>query len=452
MAYEFKLPDIGEGLHEGELLKWLVKVGDVVKEDQPLFEVQTDKAAVEITSPVSGKVAQLHGKEGEIVHVGHPIVTFDDGTSAGGPTVSDVHTAIETTPAGTEPKAEATTTAAPAAAAPAAGERNLSTAGETAAGAHLGKVLSTPAVRKYAREQGVNIATVAGTGKAGRVTREDIDAAKSGKTAAPAAAAAPAEAAAPAATAAAPAAAARPAAQPLPVGANEERIPLKGIRKIISERMTFSKQTIPHVTIVNEVDMTDLVAFRKKVKVLADKKGIKLSFMPFFFKALTTALKEFPYLNASIDDATNEIVLKKHYDMGYAFDTEAGLLVPVIKNADQKSLFTIAKEMQDQIERGKAGKLAADELKGSTFSISNLGSIGGLFFNPVINHPEVAILGVGTTQQRPVVRDGEIVIRSMMYLSLSFDHRLIDGALAARFLARVVELLSNPDQLMMEAM
>lgn len=447
MAYEFKLPDIGEGLHEAELLQWLVKEGDEVKEDQPLLEVQTDKASVEITSPTSGKVSKLHGKVGEILHVGSVVVSFGEGGAAALPDDPAVDKAAAATPAGADVKVEAVPAAAPAAAA--AGERTLAVAGETAAGAALGKSLATPAVRKYAREQGVEIATVPGTGKAGRVTREDIDAVKSGKVAAPAAAA-PAPAAAAPAAAAAPVA--RPAAQPLPVGANEERIPLKGVRKIIAERMSFSKQTIPHVTIVSEVDMTDLIAFRKKVKVLAEKKGLKLSFMPFFFKALTTALKEFPYLNASIDDAAGEIVLKKHYDMGYAFDTEGGLMVPVIKNADQKSLFTIAKEMQEQIERGHAGKLAPDELKGSTFSISNLGSIGGLFFNPVINHPEAAILGVGSTQERPVVRNGEIVIRSMMYLSLSFDHRLIDGALAARFLARVVELLSNPDQLMMEAM
>lgn len=444
MAYEFKLPDIGEGLHEAELLQWMVKEGDEVKEDQPLLEVQTDKASVEITSPVSGRVAKLHGKVGEILHVGSVVVSFGDGQSAALPNDPAVDkAAAEAKATGTEVKVEAVTTAAPAAAA--AGDRNLGTAGETAAGLALGKALSTPAVRKYAREQGVDIAAVAGTGKSGRVTREDVEAFKSG---------APAAAAAPAATAAAPAAApvARPAAQPLPAGANEERIPLKGIRKIIAEKMVQSKLTAPHVTIVNEVDMTDLVAFRSKVKEMATKKGIKLSYMPFIFKALTTALKEFPYLNASVDDAAGEIVLKKHYDMGYAFDTAGGLMVPVIKNIDQKSLFTIAKEMGEQIERGKANKLTADELKGSTFTVSNLGSIGGLFFNPVINHPEVAILGVGETQERPVVRNGEVVIRKMCYLSLSFDHRIIDGALGARFLVRVIELLSNPTQLMMEAM
>jgi pyruvate dehydrogenase E2 component (dihydrolipoamide acetyltransferase) len=445
MAYEFKLPDIGEGLHEAELLQWLVKEGDTVKEDQPLLEVQTDKASVEITSPVSGRVAKLHGKVGDILHVGSVVVTFDDGTGAAMPDNPECEAATAAANATKEePKAQADAVAAPAAAAaaaPAAGAVTLTP----------GKVLATPAVRKLARTLGVDLAQVPGTGKGGRVTREDVLKFKEGGAAA---VAAPAAAAAP--TAAAPAASVAPVAaapaQPLPVGANEERIPLKGIRKIISERMVHSKHTAPHVTIVNEVDMTELVAFRAKAKEMAAKKGIKLSFMPFIFKALTTALKEFPYLNASIDDATQEIVLKKHYDIGYAFDTEAGLLVPVIKDADKKSVFAIAKEMQDQIERGKAGKLGADELKGSTFSVSNLGSVGGLMFTPVINHPEVAILGVGETQDRPVVRNGEIVIRKMCYLSLSFDHRLIDGALAARFLARVIELLSNPTQLMMEAM
>jgi pyruvate dehydrogenase E2 component (dihydrolipoamide acetyltransferase) len=184
---------------------------------------------------------------------------------------------------------------------------------------------------------------------------------------------------------------------------------------------------------------------------MAAKRDIKLSFMPFIFKALTAALKEFPYLNASVDDAKQEIVLKKYYHMGYALDTEAGLLVPVIKDVDKKSVLTIAREMQEQIGRGHGGKLAPDEMKGSTFTVSNMGSVGGLFFTPVINHPEVAILGVGKTQERPVVRDGAIVVRSMCYLSLSFDHRVIDGAMATRFITRVVELLGDPTLLMLEA-
>jgi pyruvate dehydrogenase E2 component (dihydrolipoamide acetyltransferase) len=185
---------------------------------------------------------------------------------------------------------------------------------------------------------------------------------------------------------------------------------------------------------------------------MAAKKNIRLSFMPFIFKALTTALKEYPFLNAQIDDEKSEIVLRKQYHMGFALDTEAGLLVPVIRDVDKKSVFQIAAEMQDLIERGRAGKLQPDELKGSTFTVSNQGSVGGLFFTPVINHPEVAILGVGATQERPVVRDGQVVVRSMAYLALSFDHRITDGAPATRFLSRVIELLANPTLLMMEAM
>ncbi|MFZ5824213.1 MAG: dihydrolipoamide acetyltransferase family protein [Bacillota bacterium] len=448
MAFEFKLPDVGEGLHEAELLKWMVNEGDYVREDQPLMEVQTDKAAVEITSPVTGKVVKLLGKPGDILHVHSVVVVFDDGTEGTVPTEQEAEAAVASAaPGGAAPKATADLkSGAPApAAAPAA------------VAAPGGRALAAPATRRRAREMGVDINQVPGTGPAGRVTNEDLVAFAEGKTAAPAAAqpAAPAEAA--PATPADQAKAAgipvdKPAGALYGVTAADERIPLKGIRKVISDRMVKSKHTAPHVTSVDEVDMTELVAFREKAKELAAKKGVKLSYMPFIIKAITTALKEFPYLNAMIDDEKQEIVLRKSYHIGFALDTEAGLLVPVIKDADKKSVFTIAAEMNDLIERGRNGKLGPDELRGSTFSISNQGSIGGLFFTPVINHPEVAILGVGTTQDRPVVRDGEIVVRKMAYLALSFDHRLIDGGLATRFMNRLVELLSNPTLLMMEAM
>lgn len=425
MAIEFKLPDVGEGLHEAELIKWLVNEGDQVTEDQPIMEVQTDKATVEITSPVNAKVGKLLGKPGEILKIHSVVVIFDDGTGAA-PTVS-------------APAAEAPApAAAPQAAAAAAPMATVAS----------GRALAAPATRRLARQLGIDINQVPGTGPAGRVTADDVRTFAQGgpKAAAPAAAepavVAPAQAVAPAQPA---------AAAPAP-GGLEERIPLKGIRKVISERMVQSKHTAPHVTSVDEVDMTELAAFREKAKELAARKGLRLSFMPFFVKAITAALKEFPYLNAQIDDANQEIVLKKQYHIGFALDTEAGLLVPVIRDADKKSVFQIAAEMADLIERGKAGKLAPDELRGSTFTISNQGSIGGLFFTPVINYPEVAILGIGATQERPVVRNGEIAVRKMAYLALSFDHRLIDGALATRFTNRLVELLSNPMQLMMEAM
>jgi pyruvate dehydrogenase E2 component (dihydrolipoamide acetyltransferase) len=433
MAIEFKLPDVGEGLHEAELLKWMVKEGDYVREDQPIMEVQTDKAAVEITSPVSATVSKLIGKVGEVLHIGSVVVVFDDGKAAALPTDRTVEASVAATPA--DPKAPATVAPAAAAAAPAA---------TVAAGGMTGvKALATPVVRKLAREMGLEINQVPGSGKAGRVTADDLKSFAAGG--APAAAAAPA---------AAPTAPAAPAFAPTAVApvTGDERIPLKGIRKIIADRMVRSKHTAPHVTCVDELDMTELVAFRGKAKDIAAKKKIKLSFLPFFFKALTTALKEFPTLNAQIDDEKQEIVLRKQYHIGFALDTDAGLLVPLIKDADKKSVFQIAAEMQDLIDRGHAGKLAPDEMKGSTFTVSNQGSIGGLFFTPVINHPEVAILGIGAGQDRPVVRNGEIVIRKMAYLALSFDHRLIDGATATRFLGRVIELLSNPTLLMMEAM
>ncbi len=441
MAFEFKLPDVGEGLHEAELLKWMVNEGDYVREDQPIMEVQTDKAAVEITSPVNGKVSKLLGKPGDILHVHSVVVVFDDGSAGTVPSSAEAEAVVAAAaPGGATPKATADIQSA--AGAPAA----------TVAADHPGgRALAAPATRKLARELGVDINQVPGTGPAGRVTNDDVMAFASGATAAPA----PAPAAARPVVQAAQAAGVpvdKPAGVAYGLTAADERVPLKGIRKVISERMVKSKQTAPHVTTVDEVDMTELVAFREKAKVLAAKKGIKLSFMPFVIKAITTALKEFPYLNAMIDDEKQEIVLRKSYHIGFALDTEAGLLVPVIKDADKKSVFQIAAEMADLIERGRAGKLQPDELRGSTFSISNQGSIGGLFFTPVINHPEVAILGVGKTEDRAVVRDGEIVIRKMAYLALSFDHRLIDGGMATRFSNRLIELLGNPTLLMMEAM
>jgi len=440
MAFEFRLPDVGEGLHEAELIRWLVKEGDTVTEDQPIMEVQTDKAAVEITSPVSGKVVKLLGQPGDILKVHSVVVIFDDGKGGALPTADQVAAGVAAAaPGGQQPQAqaEAVAPAAAAVAAPAA-----ATAPDGAAEPR--RALATPATRKLARELGVDINQVPGTGPGGRVTSDDVRA-----FAARGAAPAEAQAAIPARPAEAPSA--QPAAA-VAAGPADERIPLRGIRKVIADRMVKSKYTAPHVTVVDEVDMTDLLAFRAQAKELAAQKGIKLSFMPFIIKAVVVALKEFPYLNAMIDDEAQEIVLRKSYHIGFALDTEAGLLVPVIKDADRKSVFAIAAEMNDLIERGRQGKLQPDEMRGSTFTISNQGSIGGLFFTPVINHPEVAILGVGKTMDRPVVRDGEIVVRKMAYLALSFDHRLIDGGMATRFVNRLVELLSNPTLLMMEAM
>lgn len=447
MAFEFRLPDVGEGLHEAELLRWLVKEGDTVTEDQPIMEVQTDKAAVEITSPVSGRVVKLLGQPGDILKVHSVVVIFDDGSPGALPTAEEVASgAAAAAPGGEQPQASLDVPAPAAPAAPAAAA--AVPAAPAPAAEPPRRALAAPATRRLARELGVDINQVPGTGPAGRVTSEDVRAFASGR-----AAPAQAQTAGAAGHAGAPPAPAQPAAAPAArAEGDQERLPLRGIRKVIAERMVKSKYTAPHVTAVEEVDMTELLAFRAQAKELAARKGIKLSFMPFVIKAVVAALREFPYLNASIDDEAQEIVLHKRFHIGFALDTEAGLLVPVIKDADRKPVFTIAAEMNDLIARGREGKLAPDEMRGSTFTISNQGSIGGLFFTPVINHPEVAILGIGKTQERPVVRDGEIVIRQMAYLALSFDHRLIDGGMATRFLNRLAELLSDPTLLMMEAM
>jgi len=454
MAFEFKLPDVGEGLHEAELLRWLVKEGDTVTEDQPIMEVQTDKATVEITSPVNGKVVKLFGQPGDILKVHSVVVIFDDGSPGALPTAGEVASGVAAAaPGGDQPQAslDVPAPAAPQPAAPGAPAQAPPAGG--GAPAPGGRALAAPATRRLARELGVDINQVPGTGPAGRVTSEDVRAFAAGRTApAPGQAAGAPPAPEPVEAKPAPQAAPAPATAAAAADPADERIPLRGIRKVIAERMVKSKYTAPHVTAVEEVDMTELLAFRAQAKELAARKGIKLSFMPFVIKAVVAALREFPYLNASIDDEAQEIVLHRRYHIGFALDTDAGLLVPVIKDADRKPVFTIAAEMNDLIARGREGKLAPDEMRGSTFTISNQGSIGGLFFTPVINHPEVAILGIGKTAERPVVRNGEIVIRQMAHLALSFDHRLIDGGMATRFLLRLAELLGDPNLLMMEAM
>lgn len=443
MAYEFKLPDVGEGLHEAELLRWIVKVGDTIKEDQPIMEVQTDKAAVEITSPVGGKVTDLRGKEGDILHVGNVVIVIDDGSGA--PVAASIPKGEDVKPdhkADAHGKAEVVKEKR--------GDE-LQTSprqepkGEPAAQAGK-RALATPAVRRMAREQDIDINQVSGSGPNGRVLAEDLKAFKEGRTGAAAADGAPR------ADDMAAAAAQDVMRGPAPAGPAVERLPLKGVRKVIAERMVKSKHTAPHVTTVDEVDMTELVRVREAAKEYAAGKGVKLSYLPYIMKALVPALREFPYLNAQIDDEKQEIVILRSYNIGFAVDTPNGLFVPVIRDVDKKSLLQIAAEMQVLIEKTRKGKLTPDDMRGGTFTISNQGSIGGLFFTPVINHPEAAILGVGATQDRPVVRDGQIVVRKMAYFALSFDHRLVDGGDATRFMNRVVGLLSNPTLLMMEMM
>lgn len=436
---EFKLPDIGEGVHEGEIVKWLVKAGDTIQADQPMVEVMTDKATVEIPSPVAGTVESLFAKEGDTVEVGKVIVKI-----------------AETGKAQAAPKAEAKAPAKAEASAPAArqeggapvargGGAPVAFAEESQRNAGFQEpelpfnVLATPATRKLARELNVSLKSITGTGPHGRITKDDVHAASNGGGRATTAPMGARETGTPA-----------PAPRrETPVVARGElkRIPLRGIRRKISEAMAHSKHTAAHFTYVEEVDMTAVVKLRANAAEEAKKKGIKLTYLPFILKALVPALKEFPYLNSSLDDAAQEIVLKGDFNIGIATDTAQGLMVPVVKGVDQKSVWELAQEIADVTDRAKNGKSAREELMGGTFTVTNAGSIGGVFTTPVINHPEVAILGINAIRKRPMVEGDQIVVRDMMYLSMSVDHRVVDGADAARFMNRLVYFLSEPTRL-----
>jgi 2-oxoglutarate dehydrogenase complex dihydrolipoamide succinyltransferase (E2) component len=403
--FELKLPDIGEGIAEGEILKWLVKEGEKVTEEQPLVEVMTDKVNVQIPSPRTGTVTSILAKEGESVKVGQVILVIDSGSAeANGPK-----------PTESTPKPDA----AP----------SQQVQGSRQGAAAVEGVLATPATRKLAREMGVDVTKVRGSGSMGRITEEDIrKAATQGReTGGQATIASPSIG--------------RP---------NEERVPVRGLRKIVAERMAKSIHTTAQVTHVDEADMTELVLLREAFKGSAEKRSVKLTFLPLMIKAVIPALKEFPYVNASLDDEAGEIILKKSYNIGIATDTESGLVVPVVKDADKKDVFEIAAEIQQLAARARSGQLTLDDVHGSTFTITNQGSVGGLFATPIINYPESAILGTHKISKRPLVRDGKIEIRDVMYLSLSFDHRILDGAYAARFVNRVIGVIQDPKLLLAE--
>ena len=450
MPFEFKLPDIGEGIHEGEIVKWLVKEGDTVEEDQIILEVQNDKAVVELPSPVNGKVLKLNVDEGTVAIVGQTIITFD--TGEGGATTEAAAPAEKVTHEEVNQTLEAGAVDQQLMARTPAEEPPIAEVGQapTAAG-DKGRVKATPSVRKYAREKGVDITLVTGTGSHGRITKEDIDSFN------PGAAPTPQQAATQAAPEAGKEQAQQPqAAAPAKTAAaavseqDEERLPLRGLRKLISEAMVRSAYTAPHVTVMDEVDVTKLVEFRNRAKVTAAEQGIKLTYLPFVVKALISALKKFPTLNASLDDEKKEIIIKKYYHIGIATATEDGLIVPVVKNADRKSMYTIASEISELAAKARDRKAAPDELKGSTISITNIGSAGGMFFTPIINHPEVAILGIGRITEKPWVINGELGIASVLSICLSFDHRIIDGETAQLFVNHVKKLLEDPERLMME--
>lgn len=427
-AFEFKLPDIGEGIHEGEIVKWFVKPGDEVNEDDVLCEVQNDKAVVEIPSPVKGKVVEILVGEGTVAVVGDTLIKFD------APGYGNV-----------QPKSHEDEKAKAPEQTPASNANTTN----TVAGKNR-KVIAMPSVRKYAREKGVDIHAVQGSGKNGRILKSDIDAHLNGSVVATETKAtetpvvekvAKVEKAQKAA----------PAKQPIPAGQYPEtREKMSGMRRAIAKAMVNSKHTAPHVTLMDEVDVTKLVANRKKFKAVAAEKGIKLTYLPYVVKALTSALREFPALNTSLDDATDEVIHKHYYNIGIAADTDKGLLVPVVKDADRKPIFTISNEINELAAKARDGKLSPDEMKGASCTISNIGSAGGQWFTPVINHPEVAILGIGRIAEKAVVQNGEVVVAPVLALSLSFDHRMIDGATAQNALNHIKRLLNDPELLIME--
>lgn len=434
---EFKLPDIGEGVHEGEIVRWIVPEGASVAEDDPVVEVMTDKATVEIPAPAAGTIARHMVTEGEVAKVGDVIFVIATGGGS----------------AASAPALSAAPFAAPAAEAPANGNAAPAPVAVAAPAEPGKKVLAAPATRRLAREMGVDLTGLTGSGPRGRIKPEDVRAAASAPSAAPAATpSAPTAVAAPAPATGG--AAAEPAAPvrsfPMVAGSREvDRVPFRGIRRKTAEAMARSKYTAPHFSLIEEVDCTDMVAARKKAKAVGERHNIKVTFMPYIMKATAIALQEFPQLNAELDVEANEILVKKYVNLGIAVDTPNGLVVPVVKDVHLKGILQISAELSDIAARARVGKLAPDDFKDSTFTLSNAGNIGGVFATPIINFPEVAIMGIHTMRKMPRCVGDDIVARQVMMLSISIDHRLVDGADGARFMVRVRELLEDPDLMLL---
>jgi pyruvate dehydrogenase E2 component (dihydrolipoamide acetyltransferase) len=459
---EFKLPDIGEGVVEGELIQWLVKEGDAVSADQPLLEVMTDKATVEIPSPLGGKLTKIHAKDGDMIKVGQTLADIEAGTAA-----------AKAPPPKTPPAPTKATSPAPVPVATPTAPSAVSLGSGEMVGAYSGAaatlspsdVPAAPIVRVMAQKAGVNLAQVPGSGpEVGgqrRVLEEDLlkylnnpTAPGNGQGLAIASQMAAPAPSAPASTKSAPTAAVPEYFKRAPSSGAEavERTPLRGLRRVIAQAMVKSKFTAPHYSYVDEFECSALVALREEAKKIGEQYGVKISYLPFIVKALVGALKEFPICNSSLEENANgmEVVKKKFYHIGIAVASPDGLVVPVIKNADQKSLLEIAREINELSAKVRAGKATSEELKGSTFTITSMGNVGGLFATPIINYPETGILGVYKVQEKPIVEKGQIVIGKTMHLSLSLDHRVIDGAVGGYFCNAIIERLQNPARLLLE--
>lgn len=443
MKFEFKFPDIGEGLDEGVIMKWMVEEGDEIKEGDSVVEVETDKVTAEIPSPKTGKILELKAKKGDTIHVGNVFIVIEvEGEESESPSeekigdqdevkdeLEEKQEVVEEETAGVVGEVIASSEVI----APSTEEHHVAKKSEKSE-----KVLATPVARKMAKDLGVNISTVKGTGPNGRVMKEDIQNAKGSTTEqkvekiekSPA----------------------KVFSSPVELDDERyERIPLTKIRKTISERMSQSRFTIPHTTAMDEIDITKLDDFRRKYKDILVEEDVNLTYLPFIIKAVIVALKRFPEFNSELDEENDELILKHFYNIGIATDTDRGLMVPVVKDMDRLSIVEMAKAVEGVTTKAKENKISLNELKGGTFTITNYGSIGGHFGIPIINYPEAAILGLGRVVKKPIVRDDEIVIAKVLPLSLSYDHRTIDGASGSRFLNVLKELLSDPDMLLLKS-
>ena len=432
MATNVIMPQMGESIAEGTITKWMKKVGEHVDRDEPLFEISTDKVDAEIPSPAAGVLTQILVKENETVAV-NTVVAVVDGEGAG--------VAVPARAEAAAPKPEAPFPAPPELATPGEPTAAVSAAPEEQEGGGEGEeVRTSPLVRRIAREHNVDLSEVKGTGLGGRVSKKDIldfiDQHRASATPVPPMPAAPASIAPPAT---------QPAPSAVAFAGATQIVPMTPIRQKIAEHMVMSKHTSAHVYTLVEVEMTRVVAARERYKQeFEQRNGIKLTFTPFFVRASVEAIKELPIINSSVD-GTN-IIYKRDVNIGIAVALENGLIVPVIKRADEKNFLGIARAVQDLADRARSKRLSVDDVQGGTFTITNPGSFGGLFGLPIINQPQVAILGVGVIEKRPVVRDDAIAIRHMVYLSVSYDHRVIDGAVAERFMGKIKNILENWDE------
>ncbi|MBW3582625.1 MAG: 2-oxo acid dehydrogenase subunit E2 [Euryarchaeota archaeon] len=455
MVFKFKMPDIGEGLQEGEIVKWLVSEGDSVTEDQPIAEVMTDKATVELPAPRTGKIKKILHGEGTVVPVGEVFVEIEESGDA------EAEEEEEEKPKAKkgkkEKKAEAEEEAeeegkpkkeekeekmlfeskGTAGGSVTRRKKREEAAVEAGNGARDGKVLAAPATRRLARELDVDISRIEGSGPKGRVTKDDVEAFAEGgeqqvvttRERPKGVAAAPEEL--------------------------EERVQLKGLRRVIANAMQHAKNTAAHYTYVEEVDASNLVEIRERAKKLAQDRGLDtMSYLPFFVKATVAALKRHPQVNVAYDEESNELVYKKYYHIGIAVATDAGLVVPVVRDADKKSMFEIQEEIQELADKTREGEASSDELRGSTFTITSLGKTGGLLATPVLNMPEVGIMGVHAIKDKPVIKkvggEAKIVPGKVMNLSWTFDHRFVDGAVGAEFAQTLIEYIENPELLVLE--